>query len=296
MLVSDAAAPFNGADRKVVIMLLLLLFACVSEAATRRALIFGLGRQADVRWGRIHGDNDVGYVRQTLLRQGYTDIQVLKNEQATKLGMVDALMDLIARCKKGDIVYVHYSGHGQLMTDLDGDEALKWDNSHAAWDEAWIPYDAYMTYGPEDRGEKHFCDDEVALYLQAIRQRIGRRGQLTVVVDACHSGDATCGPEDEPVRGVDVKFNIPRDPRRAQATEVLREDWRAISACKPYQLSTELKDKRVGKLTYALYSIGPSAAKMSNEELQQALNAFMEQHKGRLPQTPEVRGEAASRQ
>ena len=275
-------------------MLLLLLFACVSEAATRRALVFGLGRQADVRWGRIHGDNDVGYVRQTLLRQGYTDIQVLKNEQATKLGMVDALMDLIARCKKGDIVYVHYSGHGQLMTDLDGDEDLKWDNSHAAWDEAWIPYDAYMTYGPEDRGEKHFCDDEVALYLQAIRQRIGRRGQLTVVVDACHSGDATAGVDDEVVRGIDTKFTIPRDPKKAQATERVAEEWQTISACKPYQLCTELKDKRVGKLTFALYSLGPSAAKMSNGELEEALAAFMERHKGRLPQTPMVTGSATS--
>lgn len=274
-------------------LVLLLLCAFAVEAGTRRALVFGLGRQADTRWARIHGDNDVGYVRQMLVQRGYTDIQVLKNERATKLGMVDALMDLIARCKKGDVVYIHYSGHGQLMTDLDGDEALKWDNGHAAWDEAWIPYDAYMTYGPEDRGEKHFCDDEVALYLQAIRQRIGRRGQLTVVVDACHSGDATCGPEDEPVRGVDVKFNIPRNPKRQQATEALREDWRAISACKPYQLCTELKDKRVGKLTYALYSLGLAIDKMTNAELEEALAAFMEQHKGRLPQTPMVTGSAA---
>lgn len=277
---------------KTIILSCLLLLECstVAEAVTRRALIFGLGRQADTRWARIHGDNDVGYVRQTLLRQGYSDIHMLKNEQATKLGMVDAFMDLIARCRRGDIVYIHYSGHGQLMTDLDGDEALKWTGSHAAWDEAWIPYDAWMTYGPEDHGEKHFCDDEVALYLQAIRQRIGQRGQLTVVVDACHSGDATAGVDDECIRGIDQKFNIPRDPDKPQVHEAVAETWQTISACKPYQLCTELKDKRVGKLTYALYSLGPSAAKMSNEALSQALNTFMETHKGRLPQTPMVTG------
>lgn len=277
---------------KKIILCCLLLFVCsaVTEAVTRRALIFGLGRQADTRWGRIHGDSDVGYVRQMLVQQGYTDIQTLKNEHATKLGMVDAFMDLIARCKKGDMVYIHYSGHGQLMTDLDGDEAIKWDNSHAAWDEAWIPYDAYMTYGPEDRGEKHFCDDEVALYLQSIRQRIGEKGRLTVVVDACHSGDATAGADEEIVRGIDTKFSIPRDPSKAMVTERVEEDWQTISACKPYQLCTELKDKRIGKLTYALYTIGSSAAKMSNEELEQRLNAFMEAHKGRLPQTPMVTG------
>lgn len=280
----------------IIVLAVLLLLLCIapSEAGTRRALIFGLGRQQDTRWGRIHGDNDVGYVRQMLVQRGYTDIQVLKNERATKLGMVDALMDLIARCKKGDVVYIHYSGHGQLMTDLDGDEALKWDNSHAAWDEAWIPYDAYMTYGPEDRGEKHFCDDEVALYLQAIRRRIGQKGRLTVVVDACHSGDATAGVDDEAVRGIDTKFAIPRNPATEMAAERVSEEWQTISACKPYQLCTELKDKRVGKLTYALYSLGLAIDKMTNAELENALAAFMAQHKGRLPQTPMVTGSAAS--
>ena len=96
------------------------------------------------------------------------------------------------------------------------------------------------------------------------------------------------------MRGIDTKFTIPRDPKKAQATERVAEEWQTISACKPYQLCTELKDKRVGKLTFALYSLGPSAAKMSNGELEEALAAFMEKHKGRLPQTPMVTGSATS--
>ncbi len=48
--------------------------------------------------------------------------------------MVKAFKRLAARCRRGDIVYVHYSGHGQLMTDLDGDEALRWNGRHSAWD------------------------------------------------------------------------------------------------------------------------------------------------------------------
>ena len=270
----------------------LLINTAFGYAAERHALVFGLGKQEDVRWGRIHGDNDVLYIKQMLFRMGYTDIRVLTNERATKAAMVDAFIDLALRCKRGDEVYVHYSGHGQLMTDLNGDERLKWSNAHADWDESWIPYDAYMTYGPEDRGEKHLCDDEVALFLQAIRQKIGRRGRLVVVVDACHSGDATAAGEDEEecVRGVDTKFCIPRDPDAPQAETPGEENWRTVSACKPHQLSTEIKERQVGKLTFALFSTEVPLFEASNEELEQVLSEFMERHRGRLAQTPMVTG------
>ena len=280
--------------RLVTALLLLIVATTSAVASTRRALVFGLGQQQDTRWGKIHGDLDVLYVGQMLKDLGYTDVTTLTNEQATKVGMVDAFMSLATRCRKGDVVYIHYSGHGQLMTDLDGDEALRWgENRHAAWDEAWIPYDAYMTYCPEDQGEKHFCDDEVAAYLTAIRKRIGRHGQLTVVIDACHSGDATAANEDEEecIRGIDTKFNIPREPERPQVENLPTEEWRTISACKPYQLCTEIKKPQVGKLTYALYTLGSRAFRMDNEQLQQALERFMEQYKGRLVQTPVVVGE-----
>ena len=270
----------------------MLCMAFAVGAQTRRALVFGLGKQEDTRWAKIHGDNDVFYVKQMLLRMGFTDIRTLKNEHATKLAMTDALLNLALRCQSGDMVYIHYSGHGQLMTDLDGDEALKWNSRHSAYDEAWIPYDAYMTFCDEDHGEKHLSDDEVARYLQAIRKRIGRHGRLVVVVDACHSGDATANGEDdsECVRGVDMKFQIPRDPSTTLTEMPIEERWQTISACQPYQLCTELKELGVGKLTYALYTLGPDAFKLSNDELEAKLTAFMEQHSGRIRQTPMVRG------
>ena len=108
-----------------------LTFAFSANAVVHRALIFGLGKQKDTRWGKIHGDNDVYYVEQMLRAIGYTDIKNLKNEKATKQAMVRAFVDLAARCKNGDVVYIHYSGHGQLMTDLDGDEATRWNGRHA---------------------------------------------------------------------------------------------------------------------------------------------------------------------
>lgn len=276
-------------NKRILLVICLLLVVLQTTPATYRALLFGLGAQEDCTWGKIHGDNDLYYVRQVLDDAGFTDIVQVKNEKATKQGMVRAFIDLANRCHKGDVVYIHYSGHGQLMTDLDGDEGLRSNASYARWDEAWIPYDAYMHYGENDRGEKHLCDDEVEFYLSTIRERIGKKGQLIVVVDACHSGDATYGEKEEPVRGIGIKFNIPMN-EEIQTASVKEERWLSISACKPYQLCTELKDMQIGKLTYALYAIGKRMFTMSNEELQRVLDEYMEMNQGRFPQNPVVSG------
>lgn len=280
--------------RKLIPLILLVLLGTMPLAAqTRHALIIGLGKHLDTRWGKIHGDNDVRIVEELLRKNEYTDIEVLTNEQATKEAIVTAFKTLATQSRKDDAVVIHYSGHGQLMTDLNGDEAERWgERRHAQWDESWIPYDAYMTYGPEDRGEKHLCDDELAELLTAIRQKIGERGKLTVIVDACHSGDATCGRDEEYVRGVDIKFNIPIDATELKESKptLIPEQWQTVSACRPYQLCTEMKGLNIGKLTYALYTLGEELFVMNNEELQKALDDFMERHQGRLPQNPMVTG------
>jgi len=258
-------------------------------AVTHRALIFGLGKQEDPSWSKINGDKDVELVAQMLNGAGFTDIRIVKNEQATKKGMEMAFLGLIKRCQKGDIVYIHYSGHGQLMSDIDGDEAMRWTGMHALWDESWVPYDAYMTHCDKDNGDKHFCDDEVAKYLTLIRKAVGSSGNIYVVIDACHSGDATRGDDDEIVRGVDTKFVIPREIETPAAKHI-EEQWLTISACKPFQLCFERKNPTAGKLTYGLYLLGSRVFEMSNEALQAWLDGYLQANPSRVRQNPVVSG------
>ena len=278
--------------KQLLFSFLLLLFAAAVGASTRRALLIGLSEQADPSWSRIHGENDVRLMKNMVTNAGFTDISVLVNREATKQGIVQALERLASRCAKGDVVYIHYSGHGQMISDLDGDEALRHPGKrHARWDESLVPYDARLVYGPDDRGEKHLTDDELSRHLGAIRKRLGQTGRLYVVLDACHSGDGTNGPSDEPARGVDTEFVIPRNaPVPAKPAAVTPDEWMTVSACRPYQVCFEQSKPKAGKLTLALFGIGPQMFRLSAANLQKRLQDYIDRHPGRLPQNPVVTG------
>lgn len=266
------------------IFIVTLLFLSVSMVAqTKRALVIGIGEQVDKSWAKINGDKDVPLVQQMLHKVGYTDIRTLVNKQATKAGIVSAFKKLTAQCAVGDIVYIHFSGHGQQVTDVNGDEGKK-----DGWDEAWVPYDAYLRYDEKRyKGEKHLIDDELNTLLTAIRNKIGDSGKLLVVVDACHSGDSSRGDDiDETVRGVKDEFVIPVKQRGT--AQKAPERWLTLSACKDYQLNQEMKNPKVGKLTYALYTLSEKGG-----VTMEGVQMFMQRNRGRYAQTPLQTGETS---
>lgn len=267
--------------KHVIILSLILLFSSLPLfAQTKRALVIGLGEQEDKCWPKINGDKDVPYVKEMLERMGYTDITTLVNKQATKAGIVQAFERLTNKCASGDMVYIHFSGHGQRVTDINGDERPD------TLDEAWIPYDAYIKYDAKSyTGEKHLVDDEINMLLKNIKEKIGSKGALLVVVDACHSGNSTRRDNiDETIRGVYDIFSIP-GKRQGKAPR-LTEQWLTLSACKNNQLNQELKSLQVGKLTYALYSLS-----QEGEVTMKKIEDYMVKHRGRLPQTPTLSGD-----
>ena len=266
---------------RLIIYLLLLLSLSVT-AQTKRALVIGLGEQQDKAWNKINGDKDVPLVQTMLKNAGFKSVTTLVNRQATKVGIVGAFKRLTASCKQGDVVYVHYSGHGQQMTDVHNDEK-------DGLDECWIPYDACRKANANYHGEKHLTDDELNVYLNAIRNKIGANGKLLVAIDACHSGDGTRGEDDEIVRGVEdtlvvdslntrglyetfeaIKSFFMGDNGKENIINTkakpLAERWITISACRSDQVNVEMKSPTVGKLTYALWTELTNVAKVGNDE------------------------------
>ena len=276
---------------RLIIYLFLLLSLSVTSQ-TKRALVVGLGQQQDKAWNKINGDKDVPIVQGMLKSAGFKSVTTLVNQQATKAGIIGAFKRMAASCKQGDVVYIHYSGHGQQMTDVHNDET-------DGLDECWIPYDAYRKACKTYHGEKHLTDDELNVYLNAIRDKIGTKGKLLVVIDACHSGDGTRGDEDEVVRGVEEVFEAVKsliigdnDKEKVinQKAKPLAERWITLSACKSDQVNIEMKNPAVGKLTYALWMELKNGDKINNEEFIKRIRKFVNRNTSSRPQQPVLTG------
>ena len=293
---------------KIITYLLILLSLSVHVTAqTKRALVIGLGEQQDKAWNKINGDKDVPFVQVMLKNAGFKSVTTLVNRQATKTGIVRAFKRMTASCKYGDVVYIHYSGHGQQMTDVHNDE-------RDGLDECWIPYDACRKASATYHGERHLTDDELNVYLNAIRNKIGAKGKLLVVIDACHSGDGTRGEDDEIVRGVEDTLKVDSLNARGlyETFEAIKsffmgdngkenvvntkakpraERWITISACRSDQVNIEMKSPAVGKLTYALWKELKNSDKVNNDEFMRRIRKFVNRNTSSRPQQPEMTGE-----
>lgn len=174
---------------------------------------------------------------------------------ATFKNIVAELGRLEKECRKGDIVYLHFSTHGQLVEDLNGDEPDR-------WDESIVPVDALLT-GSKGKyeGENHLTDDKLSLLVSSIRKQVGPKGMVYVVLDACFSGDSSRG-EDEYIRGTQkaftrtgyVKINT-KNRRNRNVKAFVKLDKSAnyshvtyIEACQADEVNTEIKDASTGKL------------------------------------------------
>ncbi len=278
--------------KRLFLSVLVVTMAIVNVAATKRALIIGIGDYPEVSgWAKINGDKDVPVVEDMLLCNGFGkhNIEELVNEQATREGIITAISHLTTQTQSGDIVYVHFSGHGQQITDIDGDE-------EDGLDEAWIPYDARAVY--QERiyeGENHILDDELFVWFSDIKRKIGEQGNLIVVADACHSGDGSRGDNDEGecIRGsfisdladaslIFVKkiMSGSKSEQRVQSIPQGDIDWVFISACKDYQSNQEYK--KAGSLTAAMAALKTELTILTYDELRLRLKSWMSAH---LPRT-----------
>lgn len=124
------------------LLLAVIVFATLSSSAqTKRAFLVGisnygslqLSKESSSTWSNIHGSNDVQLLKPTLRKQGFEITSVCDNE-ATATTIRKMLDSFSSKCKNGDIIYIHFSCHGQPVEDIDGDEDDGWDEAIVACD------------------------------------------------------------------------------------------------------------------------------------------------------------------
>ena len=243
----------------------------------RRALLIGINRYlipgADLR-GCV---NDVRNIRATLIKYfafRSNDIKVLTDLGATKKAMQSGIQALVNSGKKGDVLYLHYSGHGSNVPDRNGDEADHRDEILCPSDLDW---------------KDPLTDD----WLRTAFNKLKSRVNLTVVMDCCHSGTNTRAilPPDAPViprylpnpwdlmaeesrRALRGKLRRARSPRRASADIVEAEIGETlITGCRATQTSADAYIGRTynGALTYSLVAALQAArGKLTSRELHTA--------------------------
>lgn len=255
---------------RLLVLASLLTIYYPAQAITKRALLVGIsdyGAPANAtrsQWSNIHGANDVELMATTLKSQKFKITTVI-NQQATAKRIRKELTSLVKSCRTGDVVYIHFSGHGQPFEDKSGDE-------EDGWDEAIIPYDAQKVYSKgKYEGANHILDDELYGYFNQIRTKIGAKGFICVVIDACHSGGSSRGDELEEddeifIRGTQDGFSPNGKVYRPRVntnghfilnSNISQGDIIILEACRSYQSNCEVKQngQYYGPLSYYINSV-----------------------------------------
>lgn len=146
---------------------------------SKRALLIGVNEYA-IPGANLRGCvNDVHNIAGALTElYGFadSDITMLLDGAATKAAMTQAISDLVDSGRPGDVLYLHYSGHGSNVPDTNGDETT--DDR----DEILCPTDLDWN--------DPLTDD----WLRTTFDRLDPGASLTVVMDCCHSGSNTRAP------------------------------------------------------------------------------------------------------
>lgn len=148
------------------------------EKNTKRALLIGVNFQNDED-KKLHlraPHNDVHNCKEFLLQCGFSEgkIMILKDDgkcmNPTRANIEKCFQMMITLSKPGDVLFIQYSGHGGLITDLSGDEESG--------------FDSYIM--PSDHASAGVIIDDYILsdLIKAIPNDV----HTTMLCDCCHSG------------------------------------------------------------------------------------------------------------
>jgi hypothetical protein len=221
------------------------------------------------------------------------NVRVLTDFKATKKAMQGAITSLVTSGRKGDVLFLHYSGHGSNVPDRNGDEADRRDEILCPTDLDW---------------KDPLTDDWLRTTFNKLRPGV----RLTVVMDCCHSGTNTRAipMPDEPVinrylpspwdimaeeSGRKLRGTVRGTLRKSRRAARKRSDLVAaniaevlITGCRDTQTSADAYIGRSynGALTYALVAaLREAKGKLSHRELHaRALKYLKKEDFSQVPQ------------
>ena len=275
---------FIGIAIALILLCTTLMVVQSSFANTKRGFLVGISKYENANnasWHNINGANDVALLAKTLKSQSF-EVKSITNNDATANNIRKGLKSLQRKCRAGDIVYIHFSCHGQPFEDFNGDE-------NDGWDEALIPVDAPKNYKKGAyEGKNHITDDELNLYFNSIRKTVGPKGFVCVVIDACHAGSSYRSEDEDSViiRGTDTPFTInnkhyaPRIDKRGKIKIEKAADMANIcvlEACRSYQVNSEIKvnGNYYGSLSYYVNKVMESMANITEPKWSESVRSLM---------------------
>jgi hypothetical protein len=253
---------------------------------TKKALLIGINRYkipgADLR-GCLNDVKNMQSVLTTYYGFANKDIAVLTDHAATTKAMKEEIAKLVSGAKKGDVIVLHYSGHGANVPDKNGDEADRRDEILCPTDLDW---------------KKPLSDD----WLRRTFRKLKPGVSFTVIMDCCHSGTNTRAilPPDAPsiprylpnpwdlmaeesgrplrgkVKGT-LRASSPGQRKKSDVVDA-KIDEVLLTGCRDTQTSADayIAGSYNGALTYHLVkSIRDAQGRITYRELHQRTNSHL---------------------
>ncbi len=172
----------------------------------KKALLTGVNRYqipgADLR-GCVNDVRNMQSVLTTYYGFKSADISLLTDTAATTKAMRAGIAALVKGARRGDVLVLHYSGHGSNVPDNDGDEADHRDEIVCPTDLDW---------------KDPMRDD----WLRKTFDKLPAGVNLTVIMDCCHSGTNTRAIQPPDAPSIPRYLPNPWDIMAAESGRALR--------------------------------------------------------------------------
>lgn len=253
---------FANSLRNLVVLIPLLL-TTQSAAAASYALVVGIEDYPKSR--KLNGSvRDAGKFAEFFSKQGFTEVKLLVNGEATRKGILDGFDYFLRKIKAGDNFYFFYAGHGTIFPDSQSDDIDEKDPIPAVthpgtgktifakgkYDSAICPVD-HKDRTSGKRWGNIILDDELFEEFA----EFAAKGSVSILIsDSCHSGslgrsleprgDRMLYPDeayDKEAANTGSSLSISSLPPKSSLREgQLKEKYIALTAARDNQLAKEL--------------------------------------------------------